>query len=244
MTAQAETPKIEMIAKFSTYYGYSSENRKFNIELACKKIDKTALLPEDEFSFNDIVGKRTKQNGFRSAFIISDGKFVEGTGGGICQVSSTIYNCALLADLAVTHVRAHSLPVSYVLPSFDAMVSSTNDFRFVNSSPLIVSITCIADGDYIHVKMYGLKQNDIRRKSVTVQTLPFGTKIVSNDTLEPETETIVTTGKNGLKSIGYLEYYKNGKLTKTKEIRRDHYCPQTQIVEKNLAVVKDSEPST
>lgn len=111
-----------MIACFSTYYGDSKQNRKDNVALACRKIDGTVLYPEDEFSFNDTVGARTMKNGFKSAYIIQNGEFVEGVGGGVCQVSSTLYNCALLCDLAITCVRAHSLPVGYVAPSFDALV--------------------------------------------------------------------------------------------------------------------------
>ena len=84
-TANAETPEITLIAKFSTYYGDSSDGRKHNVALAAKAIDGTVILPEDEFSFNDTVGARTKARGYRSAFIIQDGTFVEGIGGGVCQ---------------------------------------------------------------------------------------------------------------------------------------------------------------
>lgn len=113
-----ETEAYRLIAHFSTYYGDSKQNRKDNIALAARKIDGLVLYPEDEFSFNDLVGRRTVENGFKTAYVIQNGDFVEGVGGGVCQVSSTLYNCALLANLAITCVRAHSLPVSYVAPSF------------------------------------------------------------------------------------------------------------------------------
>ncbi|MDE6302573.1 MAG: VanW family protein, partial [Clostridia bacterium] len=144
--AKSYTPKL--IAHFSTYYGESSPSRKHNIELASRKVDGTVLYPEDEFSFNETVGMRTKANGFEAALIIQDGTFVEGVGGGVCQVSSTIYNCALLAGLDISHVRPHSLPVSYVAPSFDAMVSSATDFRFVNTMSGAVTLKVKTDGMY------------------------------------------------------------------------------------------------
>ena len=150
--ARAEQPEIVPIAKFSTYYGDSSENRKHNVALAAKAIDGFVLPPEEEFSFNDTVGARTEERGYRTAYIISEGNFVEGVGGGVCQVSGTLYNCALLADLAVTCVHPHSLPVSYVAPSFDAMVSSASDLRFANTLSAPVTIRMIADGKYLRAE--------------------------------------------------------------------------------------------
>ena len=79
----AENPKIEMIASFYTYYGDSGDNRKHNVKVAVDKIDGVTLAPEDEFSFNDVVGARTEDNGFKTAYIIKDGEFVEGIGGGM-----------------------------------------------------------------------------------------------------------------------------------------------------------------
>ena len=89
-----ETETYRLIAHFSTYYGDSKQNRKDNIALAARKIDGLVLYPEDELSFNDLVGRRTVENGFKTAYVIQNGDFVEGVGGGVCQVSSTLYNCA------------------------------------------------------------------------------------------------------------------------------------------------------
>lgn len=91
--------QYRMIACFSTYYGDSSQNRKHNVALACRKIDGTMLYPEDEFSFNDVVGARTIESGFKSAYIIQNGEFVEGVGGGVCQVSSTLTTALCLPTL-------------------------------------------------------------------------------------------------------------------------------------------------
>lgn len=233
--ATAVSDGQKLIARFSTYYGDSKPNRKDNVALACRKIDGTVLYPEDEFSFNDIVGARTVENGFKSAYIIKDGEFVEGIGGGVCQVSSTLYNCALLANLTITCVRAHSLPVSYVAPSFDAMVSTTSDLRFVNTLSSPVTIKMFADGKYLKAEMYGIESCAIRRRSQTIETLPFEVEYRDDATLKLGEEVIDTYGKAGLRSQGFLEYYQNGKLLKTVLIRKDTYFPQKRIVLRGTA---------
>lgn len=230
-TANAETPEITLIAKFSTYYGDSSGGRKHNVALAAKAIDGTVILPEDEFSFNDTVGARTKARGYRSAFIIQDGTFVEGIGGGVCQVSGTLYNCALLADLTVTCVHPHSLPVSYVAPSFDAMVSSSSDLRFANTLSAPVTIKMSADGKYLRAEIYGVSGGfDIRRRSETLETIPKETEYLPDASLSPGEEVVDTWGKDGLKSEGWLEYFTDGELVRTVRIRRDTYKPQKRII--------------
>ncbi len=219
-----------LIATFSTYYGDSSKNRKENISLASSKISGLTIYPEDEFSFNDMVGKRSEENGFKSAYVIIDGVYVEGFGGGVCQVSTTLYNCALLANLTITHVRAHTLQPNYVAPSFDAMVSSDNDFRFVNTLSTPIKIKIIADGKYITAEIYGSEKCDVRRRSKTVEYVPFDIEYVIDLNVALGEEIIDTYGKEGLKSEGYLDYYENGKLIKSELIRKDFYRPQKRIV--------------
>lgn len=226
--ARAESQRL--IAHFTTYYGESSDNRKYNVELAARKIDGTVLYPEDEFSFNDTVGRRTERNGFKSALIIQDGVFVEGLGGGVCQVSSTVYNCALLAGLTISHVRPHSLPVSYVAPSFDAMVSSETDFRFVNTLSGAVTLKVKTDGKYIRAEIYGFDCVTVRRRSETVEILPYKTEYRDDDTIPLGEEVIETYGKNGLKSVGYLDYFNDGVLINSILIRRDIYLPLNRVI--------------
>lgn len=225
-----ESEAYRLVAHFSTYYGDSKQNRKDNIALAARKIDGLVLYPEDEFSFNDLVGRRTVENGFKTAYVIQDGDFVEGVGGGVCQVSSTLYNCALLANLAITCVRAHSLPVSYVAPSFDAMVSSASDLRFVNTLSSPITIRMSTNGKYVRAEIYGVDKFEIKRRSMTVCTIPFEVEYRDDDTLEVGKESVDTYGKEGLKSQGYLDYYKDGKLEKSVLIRTDSYSPQKRII--------------
>lgn len=240
VAVRAESPEITLIAKFATYYGDSSENRKHNIALAAKFIDGTVILPEDEFSFNDTVGARTEARGYLPAYIIQDGTFVEGVGGGVCQVSGTLYNCALLADLTVTCVHPHSLPVSYVAPSFDAMVSSGSDLRFANTLSAPVTVRMTADGKYLRAEIYGVASGfDIRRRSETLSTIPKETEYIFDPSLSPEEEVVDTWGKDGLKSEGWLEYFMDGCLVRTVRIRRDTYKPQKRIVRSGTATANE-----
>ena len=243
--ALALQPEITCISSFSTYYGDSSEGRKHNIALAAKFIDGTVVIPEEEFSFNDTVGARTEARGFRTAYIINDGEFVEGVGGGVCQVSSTLNNCALLADLYITCVHPHSLPVSYVAPSFDAMVSSGSDLRFANTLSAPVTLRMTADGKYLRAEIYGVSDGaKIRRRSVTTGAVPHDTKYIDDETLPAGEEIVEMPGKDGLKSEGYLEYFADGILLRSVLIRRDNYKAQLRVVRRGTApaAADDSVP--
>lgn len=237
----AGAPEQHLIAHFSTYYKESSDGRKHNIALAASKIDGVTLYPEDEFSFNDCVGSRTEANGFRTAYIIKDGEYTEGIGGGVCQVSSTLYNCALLSGLTVTCVRAHSLQVSYVAPSFDAMVSTASDLRFVNTLSAPVTIRMYADGSYLRAEIYGVDVVTIRRRSETLETLPYDIEYRDDATLPIGEERIDSYGREGLRSEGYLEYFERGKLVRTVRIRRDAYLPQKRVISRGTMPPADDD---
>src|SRR5690606_24478075 len=90
-----------IIGEFTTQYNPSDKNRSKNLEIAVSKIDKKLLKPGETISFNQIVGPRTAETGFKDAYIVIRNKYVKGMGGGICQVSSTLYNAALLANMTV-----------------------------------------------------------------------------------------------------------------------------------------------
>ncbi len=229
-TAHAEIPKTTLLARFCTYYGDSSPSRKSNVELAARKINGVKLYPEEEFSFNAQVGARTEANGFKPAYIIQDGEFVEGVGGGVCQVSTTLYNCALLANMCITAVSPHSLGVSYVAPSFDAMVSSGSDFRFVNTLSAPITIKMKADGSDLVAEIYGVDKTVIKRRSETIETIPFETEYRESEDVPCGEEVVDSQGKDGVRSQGYLDFYENGKLVGSVLIRKDFYAPQKRII--------------
>lgn len=113
----------DKLATYSTSYASSNANRSTNIALAASKINGTVLMPGEEFSFNGTVGKRTAANGFKTATVYSNGQVTTDYGGGICQVSSTLYNTVLKANLEITNRVNHTFTVGYVPIGLDATVS-------------------------------------------------------------------------------------------------------------------------
>ena len=219
------------LSAYTTYFDGANVPRSANIKLAAGKISGCVLPAGATFSFNGAVGARTEERGYRSAFVIMEGQYVEGVGGGVCQVSGTLYNCALLADLAITCVHPHSLPVSYVAPSFDAMVSSASDLRFANTLSAPVTLRMTADGKYLKAEIYGVKgEFDIRRRSETLRNIPKEVEYLPDPALPLGEERVDTWGRDGLVSEGWLEYFADGELVRTLRIRRDTYKPQNRIV--------------
>lgn len=146
----------EPIATFSTTFAADDINRNHNIQLAAKAIDKTLVFSGDQFSFNKVVGKATAQRGYREAPVIVGGELVEGIGGGICQVSSTLYNTILLADLSIVERRNHGLAVSYLPPGRDATISyGWIDLKFLNDRNHAVWLRTFIDGNKLTVTFYG-----------------------------------------------------------------------------------------
>ena len=240
---------IVLRSEFYTTYSSSSEERKHNIYLASKSLNNTLVDVGGEFSFNKTVGDRTLKRGYKKAKIIFNGNFIEGVGGGVCQLSTTLYNALLLSGLKITEYHPHSLAVSYVAPSFDAMVNSgTSDLRFVNNTDNPIIIKTIADGKRLTVQIYGEEnQYTYERLSVTTEEiLAPKEKIVIDEKgeypelLEGEKKT-VTYSKNGLKSTAYIIKKQNGKTVKIIKLRDDKYNPITGliVIGKQKAVISE-----
>lgn len=225
---------------FSTVYPYSSSERKSNIELCANLIGGVMLMPYEVFSFNNVVGERTEERGFKSAKVIEKGKFVDGIGGGVCQVSTTVYNAALLAGLKVLERHNHSMLVSYVEPSFDAMVSQDYaDLKFINDTGGIVFVTAYAKNDEIFVSVYGRKSEySYNRISVVKEEILSGEpeRVFSNEVSLGE-EKFAVYPKNGAVSEGYLEKVKNGVVISKMHLSVDKYSPL-----KGLILYNENEP--
>jgi len=155
-TAEPEpTKNPNEISSFSTPIKDKNENRVHNIKIAAEELDGTVIEPGEVFSFNETVGKRTKEKGYREATIFVDGEKSKGVGGGVCQVSTTLYNAALEADMEIIERHRHSREVSYVEESRDAaVVYNSKDLRFKNTRDFPVEIKVTVTDDEIRVKMY------------------------------------------------------------------------------------------
>lgn len=230
----------ELRGEYKTSFKSSNESRKNNIKRALESIDGVVINPNESLSFNKTTGLRTENNGYMKARIIKEGTFYEEFGGGVCQVSTTLYNAALLAGLEISEVHPHSLPVSYIEPCFDAMVNSgTSDLiiKNITSKPIIIATS--NKNDICLVRIYGEKNPyKIIRKSEKVEEIPEFEKIETNDykkyglsePLEVNQTKVISYGKPGYKAIGKLEYYKDDILIKTKQIREHIYKPTKEVV--------------
>ncbi len=148
---------FEEVARYVTRYGSSSDGRKHNVALAATALDGTYLPSGGSLSFNAVVGKRTAERGYREAPVIENGKYVSGIGGGVCQVSTALFNAALLAGLDVEKSVNHSYPASYVAPGLDAAVSEYADLVIVNTTDYPAIICMTADGQNLTTTIYSQK---------------------------------------------------------------------------------------
>ncbi|MGE4549257.1 MAG: VanW family protein [Intestinibacillus sp.] len=142
VTTPAVQPYATVLGTYTTSYNPRQTNRNTNIRLAAGMINGTVLQPGEVFDFNKIVGQRTAANGYKIASVYSGGEVVDGLGGGICQVSSTLFNAALLANMQITTRSSHGLRVHYLPAGRDATVSwGGPEFRFKNSNTYPVKVT-------------------------------------------------------------------------------------------------------
>ena len=165
----------DMLSNYSTKY-VNNPNRTTNLRIATSKINGTVIPPGGTFSFNSIVGPRTTSRGYKSAAIYSDGTVVDGVGGGICQVVTTIYNAAISANMDITQRRNHSFLPTYSKPGYDAtVVYGSQDFKFKNSRDYPIKIIASVENGYCTVSFYGLKNEieyDISIETDIIKTMP------------------------------------------------------------------------
>lgn len=226
-----------LLASYSTTFSTKAANRTTNIRLASNKINGVVLMPGEQFSYNKVVGKRTAQAGFKSAPAYSGGKVVNDIGGGICQVSSTLYNTALRANLEIIKRSNHRFATGYVPLSTDATVSwGGPEFIFKNSRKYPIKIVSKVNGGKITVDIYGCKEEteyEVVIKSETLQTIPMKTEYRTNTSLPQGTTKTVQKGHGGYKSRAYRILKLNGKVVSKQLLSTDTYAQLPTIIEKN-----------
>lgn len=161
-----------LLATHSTRYSNSSANRAHNIIRSANSTSNILLMPGEEFSYNQSTGPRSKANGYKSAPVIVNGKVEDGSGGGVCQVSTTIYNSALYSGLDITNVRNHSLPSSYAPKGKDATVAyGSIDLKFKNPYKHPIYIKNTAYNGVVTSTIYGSSKD---RQNISVVTENVG----------------------------------------------------------------------
>lgn len=224
----------DLLATFSTRFDGSNYNRNTNIKLAAQKVNGTVILPGEKFSFNTIVGSRTIEAGFKEGTAYIGGKVVPDVGGGVCQVSSTIYNTALLANLDIVERSNHMFTTGYVAASRDATVYyGSLDFIFKNSRKYPIKMVASANGGVCKVSIYGIKEEKeyevIIQSKITSYINP--TTIYKEDpTLEEGKEVVEQTAITGCRSEGYKILKLNGKIVSQTLLSKDTYKSRNKIV--------------
>ena len=217
-----------LLASFTTYYAEGG-SRAHNIALAASRLNGCVLAAGEVLSFNARAGARTAQNGYRAAPVIVRGEFAEGVGGGVCQVSTTLYNAALLAGLSVAEVHPHSLAVGYVPPSRDAMVSGSScDLKVKNTSRAPAYILARAEGGALTVQVYG------RESAVTYAIESEVTARIPPPPPEVRAGAAATirAAKEGVRSEAYLVRREAGRPSVRVRLRQDSYAPVRAILQR------------
>ncbi|NLM45452.1 MAG: hypothetical protein GX200_01430 [Firmicutes bacterium] len=224
--AQLEALAIkEPVATYTTLVSDGIPNRVHNIRLAAAALDKIIIYPGEEFSFNAVVGDTTEAKGYKTAPVIVNGELVDGLGGGVCQVSTTLYNAVLRANLKILERRNHSLYVDYVPPGFDATVAyGSIDLRFANTHPYPLWLRTFLDGNRLTVTLYSTRLAGQKTEvyATDVATIPAGEKILETRELPKGTRKLVKKGKNGYKATVWRVTTVNGEEKKEK-ISQDSY---------------------
>ena len=226
-------------ADFSTDISNSSSDRKHNIKNALNSLNKIEILPNEIFSFNKTVGRRTAENGYREAKIIVNNEFVEGLGGGVCQVSSTLYNSALLAGLEIVEANKHSKQVSYVKYGFDAMVNfGSSDLKFRNNTNEKLTIITNFSPNSARIRIFGESMQNVKYKlkNEIINTVQPTDEIVVDekqehfDKVKYEDECFVLKkGNVGMEIKTYREKYVNNTLISCELLRDDKFKVQNTV---------------
>lgn len=224
----------ESLAKYTTIFDSGNINRASNIGLAAKTINGTILNPGETFSYNKILGNTTKEKGYKLGGAYVNGQVVQAYGGGICQVSTTLYNAVLYANLEIVQRYNHTYAVSYVPAGRDATVSyGGKDFKFKNNRKYPIKIEANAQKGSVSVSIKGIKEEkeyEIQLESKVLSRTPCKVVYQETNTLAEGKQKVIQKGYNGYKSITYKITKENGKIISKETLSSDTYQPMNKIV--------------
>lgn len=240
-------PKVttaQMMDSFTLIAAYttkttSESNRNTNIRLACEAINGTALMPGEEFSFNGATGQRTTSKGYKSAGAIAAGQSIEEVGGGICQVSSTIFNAVARANLEITSRSPHAWPSTYVNIGEDATVNWPNlDFKFRNNTNSPIFLITYYKDRQMSAEIWGMSLGqgvsiDLESTIIKTNYPPSEPKYVYNPELGYGLSKTTVKARTGYVVETYKVWYKDGVETGRELLHKSTYKPYQEVVEYN-----------
>ena len=220
VTAEDNENITDLIGTFYTTYNNSDRNRNTNLMVGCNYINGTILAPGEVFSANVELGSQTAAGGYKMAGVYNNGKVEQGMAGGVCQVTTTLYNAAIMAELEIVERHAHSMTVGYVPLGRDAAVAGTyKDLKFKNNTEHPIMIEAYASGGKLVMNIYGHEVHGADRKvsfdTVYEATVPKPDDIVTEDPERPEGEREITSkGRTGCKVSVYKTVTEGGKTNR------------------------------
>ncbi|AET66655.1 putative vancomycin resistance protein [Desulfosporosinus orientis DSM 765] len=221
-----------VIGEYSTKFLSKEKNRSANLTKAAKALDGLVLLPGEVLSFNDKIGPREPETGYKEAYVIVNGEYVQGTGGGICQVSSTLYNAALLSNLEIVERMPHAVAVKYVPPGQDATVNYPNiDFKLKNNTASLVYIRTDVQPGTLTIRILGKKTDKtVRIEGQVEKTIPYKTERRYDPKLPKGRVLREQSGSKGV-IVNTWQIIRDGKGNETKKfLGRDRYAPANRIL--------------
>ena len=238
----------DQLSTFTTRFDESDRDRSTNLRIACQKINGKVLMPGETFSYNQTLGARTAAAGYKNGKVYEGGEVVDGIGGGICQISSTLYNAVLMANLQTVERRNHQFVTSYIGPGRDAtVVYGAIDFKFKNTRKYPVRLKASAVNGIATVTVYGIKEENeytFKFETRTIETIPFTTNYEKDWALDVGTEKIKRKGSNGIKTETYIVKMQDGKVVSRNLLSRDTYSAMSRIVIKGTKGEEISTPTT
>ena len=236
----------DLIGSYSTSFSGGQTGRNENLRVGCENINGTLLLPGETFSMNEGLGPQTYENGYRNAAVIVNGKIEDGLAGGVCQITTTLYNAVILAELEVVERHNHSLMVSYVPLGMDAAVAGDyKDLKFKNDTDYPVYIEAYISDNHIYTNVYGHEIHDpghtVEFERVYEGTIQKPPEKVTEDPTRPEGEREVTyTGKTGAHVSTYKKVYENGELVSRELFSKSTYSATADEVIVGTKPVEDA----
>lgn len=205
-----------------------------NVRLAARRCNGTILLSGDVFSYNKTVGQRTSTQGFRKAGAYLNGVTIQEVGGGVCQVSSTLYSATVLSNLAITQRTNHSFESAYIPLGMDATVSWNGpDYQFKNNTDYPVKVVTNYSGGVLTCQLWGTKTDDVTVKFThkVLKTMPYGTVRENDTSMAVGTSVVSQTGETGYKVQSYRELYDgHGKLISKKKEAYSFYTKRDKVI--------------
>ena len=224
----------DLLGTCTTRYDASNKDRSTNLRIACQKINDKVVLPGDIFSYNKALGERTPAAGYKNAKVYENGQVVDGIGGGICQISSTLYNAILKSNMESTERRNHQFVTSYMPAGQDAtVVYGVTDFKFKNTRKYAIKIKASCSNGIATVSIYGIKEENeyaVSFSTKTISTIPYTVKYIDDNTLPVGREKVSQVGANGVISETYIIKSLNGKVVSKKLLSKDTYNAMQRII--------------